>query len=446
MAVLNVKDFGAAGDGVTNDTQAFLDALDILLNTFEKGVLYCPAGVYLITEQLEITKPFVSIKGDGINVTNLKFTGNGIQLSSYGDLSFAAIESLTISGPGVSSTPGYTTTGVFMPVSNYYFLEKFLITGFDIGIDGSSAVMNKFRDFSISGCKIGARFLNGSNATSMSNGNIRICYETGLEVIDAMSFFVSMLDIEAIGILNNTTGKYEGGVSIKTAAYINVRDCHFETSEVVLGINAGNCEVLFENSFIQYCANGVKQLDPVIVGRFDFVDLKFLAVDTEFDIPDLTKYRIKDCTARDGSGGWDTDILVNANPVKGTVQKDMPDPEFGRAITYRSGGMHINDRDVLTAYKFTGSIAVGTVPANSTVQFAVNSVTTGGVTVSEWGDVVQAAVISYTMPPGLLLQTCIQQYTNDTILVCLTNTTGTDINMGTQNFRFNIVSSYSGKQ
>lgn len=62
---INVKSFGATGDGVTDDTQAIQDAIDSLVNG---GVLLFPVGNYLISGSdshcLEVTKP-------------IKFLGSG---------------------------------------------------------------------------------------------------------------------------------------------------------------------------------------------------------------------------------------------------------------------------------------------------------------------------------------------------------------------------------
>jgi polygalacturonase len=43
------------GDGVTDDTDAFLAAIRAIRN----GVLYIPAGQYIITQKLEIAKRIV---------------------------------------------------------------------------------------------------------------------------------------------------------------------------------------------------------------------------------------------------------------------------------------------------------------------------------------------------------------------------------------------------
>ncbi|WP_162903045.1 glycosyl hydrolase family 28-related protein [Taibaiella koreensis] len=440
MAVLNVKDYGAIGDGLTDDTPAFVNALNDLNNVYEKGYLYCPSGTYVIHQQLEIKKPFIGIKGDGIQTTALQFAGSGLKLNpaatGFHDFSFAVVEELTINGPGLSGS-GYNSIGIDIPEGNFYFLSRFLIQSFDIGINAVTAVLSKFSDFSITNCKIGAKFRGGSNATSIINGNIRGCTEIGIDEKDSISFFISNTDIEAIGDKVAIPGtdpvqyKYLNGVSIKTAGYMNIRDCHFETSETVLGLAAGNCEVLMQDSFIYDCTNGIKQLDPTLSGRFTFLNLMFLSVDTEFDIPDTNLYRIENITSRLGTSPWWKEPVINANPKKGVVHKVLCD-----GTGYIDAGMMINGKEVETAYKFSDEIAVGVIPANSTVTFSVT--TPPSIKVSEWGDVVQSAIVSYTVPPGLLWNTSIHQFTLDTIVLNITNTTGTAINVGTRIFRFNI--------
>lgn len=52
--IFNVKDYGAVGDGVTDDTQAFKDAIDALPL---HGTLYIPMGEYILSDKLSINKP-----------------------------------------------------------------------------------------------------------------------------------------------------------------------------------------------------------------------------------------------------------------------------------------------------------------------------------------------------------------------------------------------------
>jgi hypothetical protein len=58
---VSVKDFGAKGDGVTDDSQAFLDALAKV----RSGAIEVPPGRYRITRLLEINRPNVVLRGAG---------------------------------------------------------------------------------------------------------------------------------------------------------------------------------------------------------------------------------------------------------------------------------------------------------------------------------------------------------------------------------------------
>src|ERR1019366_5471026 len=66
---VSVKKFGARGDGVTDDTQAFLDALV----TVKSGAIEVPPGHYRITNILEIKRSGIVLRGAGPDKTFLFF-------------------------------------------------------------------------------------------------------------------------------------------------------------------------------------------------------------------------------------------------------------------------------------------------------------------------------------------------------------------------------------
>lgn len=66
---VSVRDFGAKGDGETDDTQAFLDALAKV----KQGAIEVPPGRYRITNLLEITRPGVVLRGAGPDKSILFF-------------------------------------------------------------------------------------------------------------------------------------------------------------------------------------------------------------------------------------------------------------------------------------------------------------------------------------------------------------------------------------
>lgn len=80
---VSVKDFGAVGDGITDDSQAIQRALENLWPTVQFNrayaqhrTLYFPAGVYAISGTVIIIPPFVKLVGDGNYSTRIKQIDN----------------------------------------------------------------------------------------------------------------------------------------------------------------------------------------------------------------------------------------------------------------------------------------------------------------------------------------------------------------------------------
>jgi len=59
--VINARDFGAVGDGVTDDTKAIQAAIDATA----AGAVFLPAGRYLVSDYLRITRSGVVLRGAG---------------------------------------------------------------------------------------------------------------------------------------------------------------------------------------------------------------------------------------------------------------------------------------------------------------------------------------------------------------------------------------------
>jgi hypothetical protein len=71
---INVKDFGAVGDGVTDDTSALQSAIAAALATIPTSAVRVPVGVYKLSSQLTSTES-VCIFGDGVEQTQLVWDG-----------------------------------------------------------------------------------------------------------------------------------------------------------------------------------------------------------------------------------------------------------------------------------------------------------------------------------------------------------------------------------
>ncbi|EMR63408.1 putative glycoside hydrolase family 55 protein [Eutypa lata UCREL1] len=105
----NVKDFGATGDGTTDDTQAILDAMNDPGNRCMQGcasktetpaVVYFPAGTYLISSSI-VTPYYTQMIGDPTDRPVLKATAN---FAGFG---------LIDGNPYYTEDPNWVTVNVF---------------------------------------------------------------------------------------------------------------------------------------------------------------------------------------------------------------------------------------------------------------------------------------------------------------------------------------------
>lgn len=72
----NVKDFGAVGDGVANDTAAVQAAIDEICNA--EGILLFPPGTYALSAPLTFPNKSFVIRGSGPTATNIsEIPGSG---------------------------------------------------------------------------------------------------------------------------------------------------------------------------------------------------------------------------------------------------------------------------------------------------------------------------------------------------------------------------------
>jgi hypothetical protein len=69
--VVSVLDFGAVGDGVTDDTAAIQAAINSFASG--QGTIYFPKGTYLVTSTITINKDRMNLIGEGLWVSNILF-------------------------------------------------------------------------------------------------------------------------------------------------------------------------------------------------------------------------------------------------------------------------------------------------------------------------------------------------------------------------------------
>jgi len=179
----NVKDFGAVGDGVTNDKAAIQAAIDALPTT--GGIIYLPPGTYAYATQFSITtKTNVQFLGAGgryamnfaAPVTTLMYTGSGASNAFVVGTTFArnfsmknmalqynsatftghllyfdatasvSLEDVNLGGPGVSSGTALYNAASCLAFYNGsgLFLKRVYLTEAQVGFWGAGGEQNNF--------------------------------------------------------------------------------------------------------------------------------------------------------------------------------------------------------------------------------------------------------------------------------------------------------------
>ena len=156
---INIKDYGAKGDGTTDDTLAIQTALD--KNNYNCEIVF-PKGVYKITKSLLIPASSFGliIKGYGATIIANKssFTGDFIlNFTPATDSSWPAPQNFTIIG--LYFNGNYVSGGINIDVANYWLLSNVqfwnCITGLNLcrTYYGEISSMSSFRS-----CLVGINF------------------------------------------------------------------------------------------------------------------------------------------------------------------------------------------------------------------------------------------------------------------------------------------------
>ncbi len=112
-AVFNVKNYGAKGDGITNDTAA-INAARAAADKTPWSTVYLPTGNYVVNQALDPGRDQVRWLGDGKDLTNIKVANGSSQKYLFLNESIAAkqitFQDLTLNANAANATSMLTTT------------------------------------------------------------------------------------------------------------------------------------------------------------------------------------------------------------------------------------------------------------------------------------------------------------------------------------------------
>ena len=274
---VSVKDFGAVGNGTTDDTTAFVNAMASIVATGEKGVLLVPAGTYKITASLSVNISYISIWGESavLNFSTLT-TGAALVVNATvsppyhnGNTSIQGIELIGNSTSGSVKGIQYTST----TDASQFSVDNCVINTFGIGESfETNSYLISHKNTNIWGCTVGVQ-----NLTGFSNNGENISY-VGCTIFNNVT---NIVQTNGAGDMNFTNCS----IDYPTTAHISITsgelhfvNCHIEGAAVPLfSNNVANSITSFTNCLLiqQSSSGGTPYI--TISGIVDFVGGRVVA-------------------------------------------------------------------------------------------------------------------------------------------------------------------------
>lgn len=108
---IDVKAYGALGDGITDDTTAVQNAINAI-QTLQGGIVYFPLGNYCLKSGVTVGTSYVRLVGES-NAVELQTCGANAT-TIYMNAGRDSIENLTVSGPGFVSGSSPTGSAILL--------------------------------------------------------------------------------------------------------------------------------------------------------------------------------------------------------------------------------------------------------------------------------------------------------------------------------------------
>lgn len=326
--VYNIKDFGATGNGSTDDYNNIKSAVDLLNTT--GGILYIPIGNYKISHSIQITKPCI-IMG----------TGDSSKLSPYSSITcLFDIQStlVTIENLNLENTGGLATRAIEVTNTNDdtpIIFNNLYIALFTRGIlwrDGTRCIIqnctmvsNTLAFESLNDCRNsvftnlytlgGSGILLGGNDSKAEGVEIINCYLFPGNNGDVNSFAVKIVSGLAITISNCILDQIVTGSAVVIDG-ANTRDIHIKNCWIGANYNSTTTNY----GILQIYGTGLYVSECTIVG-FDQSGIYIQGASTRTNnliYIDNCNFLNEDPNLRDIQLDYATNVIISRCRFSGT--------------------------------------------------------------------------------------------------------------------------------
>lgn len=229
----NVKDYGATGDGATNDATAIQAAVTAAFAATKGGVVYFPAGTYIVGSQITWPKTsdkYVLCRGDGVAsviqnssgfTSAMFYVGSGVAAGGSG------VQFEHIKFKGASSA---TARALSCENANLTYFNKVTFQDLYIAVSAASCFAVRFTECSWDRISLYGLY----SSTAAHNLIVNKCAWNDIGYTAATSAY---------------------GIRIDTASdNVSITDCDFEYGYVAIQL-AGGSALRVSGNYIEYFSN-----------------------------------------------------------------------------------------------------------------------------------------------------------------------------------------------
>jgi hypothetical protein len=244
--VVNVKDFGAVGDGVTDDATAIQAAIDYAIVGSSRRLLFFPAGNYVASSALFV-RGQLHIMGAGRSRSVLfsNHSGDGIVFEPVGaGSSNIFLDNCKLSSFSVSrNTAGNGGSAIWLRQCNQFTAEDIGVSNKNVGFRVTGGQFNLFNNIRCQNFSPFTKVLTSPAAcflferADLGGGNFQECYTVSINNITAStgSLLPQCIRIHSINGLNISNGYFAFAWSSL------LRFARQSTGDQITGVNISNC-------------------------------------------------------------------------------------------------------------------------------------------------------------------------------------------------------------